>query len=263
MPGYAKVTIGFSTCARHRSAGADFAALDRYPYGCSEQLTSRALPMVYLEDLKLAAGKVAPDDEHQRVQEAINLLLEREDNDGSFGLWRLGDREATPYLGAYIVDFLARAKVKGYAIPDEALDRAYRGMDHYDSSGDGWRTEVFWAPLAGSNIAATRSLAGKAYADYVLARAKRADIGELRYLHDTGFEPAGAGGEGPTGRGVGDHGRQGAVDPRAGRGGTVRCCKPRPRWDWAGDYYRTPIRDIAILLTLSAEIGDRPIGSSG
>jgi uncharacterized protein YfaS (alpha-2-macroglobulin family) len=252
MPGTAKITIGLSTLRGIDLPGL-IAALDRYPYGCSEQLTSRALPMVYLEDLKLAAGKVAPDDEHLRVQEAINLLLEREDNDGSFGLWRLGDRHATPYLGAYIVDFLARAKVRGYAVPDEALDRAYRGMDHYDSSGS-WMIDVFWGP-ARQNYRRDPILAGKAYADYVLARARRADIGELRYLHDTSFErlePAAKAQLGAALAIMGDKARSLHALDAAEREMTA----PRSRWDWAGDYYRSPIRDIAILLTLSAEIGD-------
>jgi uncharacterized protein YfaS (alpha-2-macroglobulin family) len=252
MPGTAKITIGLSTLRGIDLPGL-IAALDQYPYGCSEQLTSRALPMVYLEDLKLAAGKVAPDDEHLRVQEAINLLLEREDNDGSFGLWRLGDRHATPYLGVYIVDFLARAKVKGYAVPDEALDRAYKGMDHYDSSGS-WMIDVFWGP-ARQDYRRDPILAGKAYADYVLARAKRADIGELRYLHDTSFErlePAAKAQLGAALAIMGDKARSLHALDAAEREMTA----PRSRWDWAGDYYRSPVRDIAILLTLSTEIGD-------
>ena len=31
------------------------AALDRYPFGCSEQITSRALPLLYVNDLASAA----------------------------------------------------------------------------------------------------------------------------------------------------------------------------------------------------------------
>ncbi len=252
LPGSAKVTIGYSTLRGIDLPGL-IDALDRYPYGCSEQLTSRALPMVYLEDLKLASGKTAPDDEHQRVQDAVNQLLEREDDDGSFGLWRLGDREATPYLGAYVVDFLARAKVKGYAVPDEALDRAYKGMDHYENGG-GWMTEVFWIPLQ-QEYRRDPVLAGKAYADYVLARAKRADISELRYLHDTSFdrlEPAAKAQLGAALALMGDKARsQHALDAAE-----KELTSPRRIWNWAGDYYRSPVRDLAILLTLSAEIGD-------
>ncbi len=252
MPGTAKVSIGLSTLRGIDLPGL-LQALDRYPYGCSEQLTSVALPMVYLEDIKSAAGKAAPDDAHLRVQEAVNLLLEREDNDGSFGLWRLGDRQATPYLGAYIVDFLARAKVKGYAVPDEALDRAYKGMNLYESGGS-WMTEVFWAP-GRPQFRRDPILAGQAYADYVLARAKRADIGELRYLHDTAFarlEPAAKAQLGAALAIMGDKARSvHALDAAE-----HEMLNPRPLWDWSGDYYRTPVRDLAILLTLSAEIGD-------
>ncbi|HTJ65340.1 MAG TPA: alpha-2-macroglobulin [Alphaproteobacteria bacterium] len=252
LPGTGKVTIGYSTLRGIDLPGL-VEALNRYPYGCSEQLTSEAMPLVYLEDLKLASGKVAPDDEHMRVQTAINQLLEREDSDGSFGLWRLGDRLATPYLGAYIVDFLARAKTKGYAVPDEALERAYKGMDHYENGGS-WRTVVFWLPLD------TKSrndpvVAGKAYADYVLARVKRADISELRYLHDTEFErmePAAKAQLGAALALMGDKARSEHLLSAAEREVTNQ-----PRiWNWAGDYYRSPIRDIALMLTLMTEIGD-------
>ncbi len=251
VPGTAKVTIGLSTLRGIDLPGL-IAALDQYPYGCSEQLTSRALPLVYLEDLKLAAGKAAPEDEHQRVQETINLLLEREDEQGIFGLWRLGDGWATPYLGAYVVDFLARAKAKGYAVPDEALNRAYKGMDTYD--GGGWQAAVFWLARSGP-YGHDPVLAGQAYADYVLARAKRADIGSLRYLHDTSFdrlEPVAKAQLGAALYMMGDKAR--AVHALDAAEKDV--LKPRRLWDWAGDWYSTPLRDLAIMLTLSAEIGD-------
>jgi len=253
VPGTAKVTIGFSTLRGIDLPGL-VEALDRYPYGCSEQLVSRALPLVYLEDLKLAANKVGPEDEHLRVQDAINMLLEREDNDGSFGLWRLGDRNATPYLGAYIVDFLARAKTKGYAVPDEALNRAYAGMDRYDNSGS-WQTAVFWSPMMQPQYRNDPVLAGQAYAAYVLARAKRADIGNLRYLHDNSFdrlEPAAKAQLGAALAMMGDRARAAHALDTAER----EIVQVRPKWDWAGDYYRTRIRDIAMMLALSAEIGD-------
>jgi len=251
-PGSAKVTVGFSTLRGVDLPGL-VAALDRYPYGCSEQLTSRALPLVYLEQLKLASGSGAPDDDRLTIQAAINQLIEREDEQGGFGLWRLGDGSATPYLGAYVVDFLARAKANGYAVPDEAMNRAFGGMDHYEAGGT-WRTEVFWAPLQ-EQYRRDPILAGQAYAGYVLARAKRADIGQLRYLHDTSFdrlEPAAKAQLGAALAMMGDRARaQHALDAAE-----RELFQPRPRWDWAGDYYRTPLRDVAIMLTLAAEIGD-------
>jgi uncharacterized protein YfaS (alpha-2-macroglobulin family) len=252
LPGTAKITISFSTMRGIDLTGL-IGALDRYPYGCSEQQTSRALPLVYLEDLKLAAGRAAPDDEHLRVQAAIDTLLEREDERGAFGLWRLGDHWSTPFLGAYIVDFLARAKANGYAVPDEAMARAYKGMDTYENIVD-WRANVFWA-AALSQYRRDPIVAGQAYAGYVLARAKRADIGQLRYLHDTAFdrlEPVGKAQLGTALAMMGDRSRAAHAWDAAER----EVLDPPPRWNWAGDYYRSPVRDLAILLTLAAELGD-------
>jgi uncharacterized protein YfaS (alpha-2-macroglobulin family) len=252
LPGAAKVTIGFSTLRGIDLPGL-ITALDRYPYGCSEQLVSAALPLVYLQDLKMAAASAAPDDEHLRVQEAINRLLEREGGDGAFGLWRLEDHLATPYLGAYIVDFLARAKAKGYAVPDEALARAYDGIGDFVIGGS-WRTAVFWA---GPGAVDRREpvLAGEAYADYVRARAKRADIGTLRYLHDTAFdqlEPVAKAQLGAALALMGDRARAAHALDAAEQ----ELTQPRPAHDWAGDYYRSTTRDIAIVLSLAAELGD-------
>jgi uncharacterized protein YfaS (alpha-2-macroglobulin family) len=251
-PGTAKVTVAFSTLRGIDLPGL-IAALDRYPYGCSEQLVSGALPLVYLEDLKLAAASGAPDDERLRVQDAIDHLLEREDEQGAFGLWRLGDGWSTPFLGAYIVDFLARAKANGYAVPDEAMNRAYQGIGNFEN-GRQWQTAVFWSPF-GNRYLRDPILAGQAYAAYVLARAKRADIGDLRYLNDTSFdrlEPAAKAQLGAALAMMGDKARSAhALDVAE-----QEITEPRPMWDWAGDYYRSPVRDIAILLTLSAELGD-------
>jgi uncharacterized protein YfaS (alpha-2-macroglobulin family) len=152
------------------------------------------------------------------------------------------------------VDFLARAKGKGYAVPDEALTRAYTGMDSYESNGS-WRTEVFWTPMLQPQYRRDPVLTGQAYADYVLARAKRADIGSLRYLHDNSFErlePAAKAELGAALAMMGDKARAGHALDAAER----ELMQPQPVWSWAGDYYRTRIRDLAIVLTLSAEIGD-------
>ena len=89
------------------------AALDEYPFGCSEQLVSRALPLLYVEQDARLVGSAVPPDLHARVGDAVEKLLERQDDNGAFGLWRAGDGEAEPYLGAMIIDFLTRARAHG------------------------------------------------------------------------------------------------------------------------------------------------------
>ena len=51
--------------------------LDRYPYGCSEQTVSRAMPLLYLSEL--GASEIELDGElKQRLQDAVARLLNRQ-----------------------------------------------------------------------------------------------------------------------------------------------------------------------------------------
>ena len=49
--------------------------LDRYPYGCAEQTTSRAMPLLYVSELAKAAGMPEDPDLHGRIQDAIYRVL--------------------------------------------------------------------------------------------------------------------------------------------------------------------------------------------
>ena len=143
--------------------------LDRYPYGCSEQTVSRALPLLYLSDL--AGGQNAGDDQLEgRLRDAVARLLDRQSANGAFGLWSPGESEESLWLTSYVADFLLRARERGYDVPEESLT----------ASLDYLRNSVGNAPdiSAGAGQDA-------AYALYVLARAGRAPVGDLKYLADT------------------------------------------------------------------------------
>jgi alpha-2-macroglobulin len=143
-------------------------ALDRYPHGCSEQITSRAMPLLYVNDLAAGAHLAMDTAIDQRIRDAIDRLLARQGSNGSFGLWSAGGDDA--WLDAYVTDFLTRAREKGFTVPDvlfrSALDRIRNSVVNAEEpEKDG-----------GKNLA---------YGLYVLARNGTAPIGDLRYLADT------------------------------------------------------------------------------
>src|SRR5437763_10619003 len=143
-------------------------ALDRYPYGCSEQITSRAMPLLYVNELAAGAHLAMDTEIDQRIKDAIDRLLARQGSNGSFGLWSAGGDDA--WLAAYVTDFLTRAREKGFAVPDvlfkSALDRIRNSVvNANEPEKDGGRD--------------------LAYGLYVLARNGAAPIGDLRYLADT------------------------------------------------------------------------------
>ncbi|MFK8251974.1 alpha-2-macroglobulin family protein [Ancylobacter terrae] len=146
-------------------------ALDRYPYSCSEQLTSRSLPMLYLSELASQAQVDLGTKPAERINETIARVVSRQGSDGSFGLW--GEGGSDLWLDAYVTDFLTRAREAGYKVPDltfsQALDRLRNGVA-ISSQNDG--------PTSNAD----------AYAVYVLARNGRAPLGDLRYVADAKLE---------------------------------------------------------------------------
>ena len=100
VPGSAEVSVGFSRL-NGIEPGPLLDALYRYPYGCSEQLTSSALPLLFVDVLGGEIGRGPERAVRPRVQNAVNQLLDRQSPDGAIGLWRVGDRWASPWLGAY------------------------------------------------------------------------------------------------------------------------------------------------------------------
>lgn len=143
------------------------AMLDRYPYGCAEQTTSRALPLLYLSEMGGEAGQSDDPKVRERVQDAIYRVLAYQSSAGSFGLWAPGGGDL--WLDAYITDFLTRAREQKYVVPDDAMAQALTNLQNvaaYDNNVKDRGNEM-------------------AYAYYVLARNRRAAISDLRYYADT------------------------------------------------------------------------------
>ncbi len=252
VPGSAEVTVAFSRL-KGVQPGPLLDSLYRYPYGCSEQLTSSAMPLLFVDTLGGEAGRGPERAVRPRIQQAVNELLNRQSADGAFGLWREGDGWASPWLGAYVTDFLFRADAQGYGIPDAALDRSYKALAQV-ARVDRWLNASYDLTAdTGTGSNDTNELLRKrsaAYALYVLARAGQVDLADLRYFHDAMLKST--------------------PDPlsRAQIGAALALMGDRARstsafemaidalgYDNTGDYYQTPLRDVSGVLALAAEAG--------
>ncbi len=92
--------------------------LDKYPYACTEQLVSRAVPYVALKgraefgfDAKRAEDSVA---------KVLHVLRSRQNNEGAFGFWA-ANSHVSPQQSVYALHFLREAKANGYAIPQDMI----------------------------------------------------------------------------------------------------------------------------------------------
>ncbi len=169
VPGSGSVSVAVSPTGTI-DVPALLAALDRYPVGCSEQIVSRALPLLYVANLGPPQDLGLDPEIPGRINGAIALLLSRQGAAGSFGLWSVDNEGADIWLDSYVMDFLTRAREAGYTVPAKPFDS---GLD---------RLRNFTANNAEAKDQEALSLA---YAIYVLARNGRPVLGDLHYVAAT------------------------------------------------------------------------------
>jgi alpha-2-macroglobulin len=232
--GGVSLSVGVSTAL---DAAALLAALDRYPFGCSEQITSRALPLLYVNDLASEAHLALDTAVDQRIRNAIDRLLARQGSNGSFGLWSAGGDDV--WLDSYVTDFLTRARERSFPVSDVAFKLAVDRLKNFvgnaeEPSKNGGRT--------------------LAYALYVLARNGAAPIGDLRYFADTKLDDFAT----PIAKAqlaaalgmLGDRVRAERVYAAA-----LRSLGPQPTLEYGRSDYGSALRDAAALVTLASESG--------
>jgi alpha-2-macroglobulin len=241
MPGTASATLTAGPIARLDAPGL-LEALDRYPYGCTEQVTSRALPLLYFDDLARAMGLADSDTLALRINQAIERVLTNQASNGSFGLWSASSGDF--WLDAYVSDFLSRARSRGYAVPDLAFRTAMenlRNRVNYSADFD----------AGGEDIA---------YALYVLAREGAASIGDLRYYADVKGQdfatPLASAQLGAALASYGDPTRADRMFARAAE--QIAGLSTVEAQVWRSDY-GTNLRDSAAVLTLAVEAGSTAV----
>jgi len=154
MQGTDRYSLSFSSTPQLKLAGS-LRYLVRYPYGCLEQTTSAAFPLLYLADVAKIADPETFEDTTPRelAQAGVDRVLSMQSSGGSFGVWT-GYR--TPYYwgSVYSTHFIIEASRAGYYVPQDAAAAAVDYLERMlHARGD------------------QQSSAVQSYACYVLARA--------------------------------------------------------------------------------------------
>ncbi len=147
-----------------------------YPYGCLEQTTSRAYPMIYLPELakRLSKNSMSRDEIDDLVRTGIFNILAKQSADGSFSMWHSGG-PAWRWGGLYATSFLLDADRLGYEVSKDALrsaldyverDLSRRPPATVETSDFAWRSDI----------------TERAFACEVLARAGRRSDGWIARL---------------------------------------------------------------------------------
>jgi alpha-2-macroglobulin len=247
LPATASVSVSLATWRGLPISGV-LRSLDRYPYGCIEQTTSRAFPLLYFNDVALLTHDKTDPGIHARVQKGVERIIDMQRADGNFGFWG-PTYPAYDWLSVYALDFLFSARAQGYAVSDDTLQR-----------GQAWlRRLIQGEPVQQARYGDRPALAinsTRDYAAYLLARIGSASLADLRYLYDTtSRETRRAFPEGQLAAALqlaGDVSRSRAAFGRteALALGPVR---GQFRFFYDDDYYGSSLRDWAGLVRVAAE----------
>ncbi len=248
QPGTGSAVLSVGPLARFDAPGL-LATLDRYPYGCTEQLTSRALPLLYFDGVARAMDLPGADQVDTRITQAVTRILARQGRNGSFGLWRTDSGDL--WLDAYVTDFLSRARARGHEVPDQAFESAVDNLLNRVNSYPDFDAETGGR---GGDLA---------YALMVLAREGAASIGDLRYYADEKAADFGTPiAMAQLGAALSFYGEQVRADrmfARAARLVETRMAAQEAAV-WRADY-GTSYRDAAAVLTLALESGSAALNT--
>lgn len=142
--------------------------LIEYPYGCTEQLTSRLLPLLPLRELAKDYGFPLPKNVGAVVEKTVADILGRQRGDGGFGMWP-DSPESSPWVSTYALWVLHQAKARGAAVPARALEQARGYVRRYLEQA---REDELW-------------LASAAFVVDVLAEVGAPDTGYMSRLYES------------------------------------------------------------------------------
>ncbi|WP_443748849.1 alpha-2-macroglobulin family protein [Asticcacaulis solisilvae] len=262
QPGSATLQVSYSPF-RNIDPAPIAAALDKYPYGCTEQVTSAAMPWLYADPSMVGKDKARPSD--YALKTAVQKILDRQSEDGAFGLWRVGDAEATGFIGAYATDFLLQARAHGAYVPQEAIDKAMNAMrslsrpDGFASINYQLSAPDYWRFLGMTPEQYTKQLRSRAsaYALYVMAKGGTGDLARLRWYRDVQFRDE----QSPLARAQVAAGLA-IMGDRARARLAFQQAIEKIGYSDPNDWYQSPLRDLAGVIALAYESGNPDIGAS-
>lgn len=100
--------------------------LDNYPYGCTEQLVSKAWPLLAMANQPWQGENKL--DIQAKIRETVQMLGQRQMTSGAFSYWpNVGDNSSNDFASVYAMHFLTTAKEQGYYV---APDLISNGIDY-------------------------------------------------------------------------------------------------------------------------------------
>ena len=155
-----------------------FQSLRVYPYYCTEQISSSALPLIalYRAQKRIGSTSLAPRNARADIELAVATIIRRQRQDGGIGYWSSSDW-TTPWLSAYAGIVLLEARSAGIAVSDTALHKL---ADYLSDAID--NVEPVFSLISHWYDKRTLTLAERVAAADLLSRLGRPDVAQENEL---------------------------------------------------------------------------------
>lgn len=137
--------------------------LNEFPYGCSEQLISKAFPQISLYGQP--EFSVGEEKMQQAIDDTVAMLRQRQTDDGGIALWD-GNTEADSFISTYALDFLIHARNANLPVPADLIESDLRYLRNW----------------VNQTVNSTDEARTKAYAIYVLTSSGMVTTNEILHL---------------------------------------------------------------------------------
>ena len=151
-----------------------FDFLYNYQHHCTEQLTSKALPLLFVGQFK-TIDKIEAEKIKTNAQEAIRQIYGRQLPNGGFVYWP-GNAVADEWISSYAGMFLTLAQEKGYAVHSNVLNKWKRFQR---AAAQNWRM-----PQDASGWQQWQSELQQAFRLYTLALAGAPEYGAMNRMKE-------------------------------------------------------------------------------
>jgi uncharacterized protein YfaS (alpha-2-macroglobulin family) len=117
-----------------------------YPYGCLEQRSSKIMPLLVLGDFagRFHLPMLTKGDEAATIRTYLDHIINFQNKlDGGLGYWPSDSGHSSPWLTAFVLEIMIKAKTAGYVVNETVYKKAFGYLKHEIRRKNTARHDVF------------------------------------------------------------------------------------------------------------------------
>ena len=99
--------------------------LDKFPYGCTEQIVSKGFPYLFLKDV--ADYDIESSKLKSKTSYTLKVLQARQNSEGKFGVWA-ANSHTSDFITVYGAHYITKCKSAGYYVSDNLYNRTMAAL---------------------------------------------------------------------------------------------------------------------------------------